>query len=68
MTAFVKEDFVWDGSYLMYYGRHEDSVNMEVARPNILTVTHRGLVNQNLSLSQGSSTARTSLGRHGLTS
>jgi len=34
MTAFVKEDFTWDGMYLMYRGRHSKSVNMEVARPD----------------------------------
>lgn len=34
MTAFNKEDFTWDGMYLMYRGRHTKSVNMEVARPN----------------------------------
>ena len=34
MTAFVKEDFAWDGMYLMYQGRHSESVNMEVAHPN----------------------------------
>ena len=34
MTAFTKEDFTWDGMYLMYRGRHNESLNMEVARPN----------------------------------
>lgn len=34
MTAFVKEDFVWDGMYLMYRGRHEGSINMEEHNPN----------------------------------
>ena len=34
MTAFTKEDFTWDGMYLMYRGRHTESVNMEVASPN----------------------------------
>ena len=34
MTAFVKEDFVWDGMYLMYRGRHEGSINMEDHNPN----------------------------------
>ena len=34
MTAFVKEEFVWDGSYLMYRGRHEGSKNMEEVNPN----------------------------------
>lgn len=34
MTRFNKEDFTWDGMYLMYRGAHTKSVNMEVARPN----------------------------------
>jgi hypothetical protein len=34
MTAFIKEEFTWDGMYLMYRGRHTKSVNMEVARPD----------------------------------
>jgi hypothetical protein len=34
MTPFTKEDFTWDGMYLMYRGRHTKSVNMEVARPD----------------------------------
>ena len=34
MTPFNKEEFTWDGMYLMYRGRHTKSVNMEVARPN----------------------------------
>ena len=34
MTTFNKEDFTWDGMYLMYRGRHTKSVNMEVARPD----------------------------------
>ena len=34
MTAFTKENFTWDGMYLMYRGRHTKSVNMEVARPD----------------------------------
>lgn len=34
MTRFNKEDFNWDGMYLMYYGAHTKSVNMEVARPD----------------------------------
>ena len=34
MTKFNKEDFTWDGMYLMYRGRHTKSVNMEVARPD----------------------------------
>jgi|TARA_B110000914_G_C15479182_1_gene454761 hypothetical protein len=32
-TKFNKADFTWDGMYLMYRGRHSQSVNMEVARP-----------------------------------
>ena len=34
MTQFNKEDFTWDGMYLMYRGRHTKSVNMEVANPD----------------------------------
>ena len=34
MTRFDKEDFTWDGSFLMYRGAHTQSVNMEVARPD----------------------------------
>lgn len=34
MTVFIKEDFAFDGSYLMYNGRHSESVNMEVAHPD----------------------------------
>ena len=34
MTEFTKENFTWDGMYLMYRGRHSKSVNMEVARPD----------------------------------
>jgi hypothetical protein len=34
MTRFNKEDFTWDGMYLMYRGAHTKSVNMEVANPN----------------------------------
>jgi hypothetical protein len=34
MTAFIKEEFNWDGMYLMYRGAHTKSVNMEVASPN----------------------------------
>ena len=33
-TRFQKDDFTWDGMYLMYRGRHTNSVNMEIARPN----------------------------------
>ena len=34
MTAFTKEEFVWDGSYWMYRGDHDLTVNMEVAHPD----------------------------------
>lgn len=34
MTAFVKEEFVWDGMYLTYRGRYEGSKNMEQVNPN----------------------------------
>ncbi len=34
MTPFNKDEFTWDGMYLMYRGRHTESVNMEVAHPN----------------------------------
>jgi|TARA_B100001094_G_scaffold206632_1_gene200521 hypothetical protein len=34
MTPFIKEEFTWDGMYLMYRGKHTKSVNMEVARPD----------------------------------
>ena len=34
MTKFDKEQFTWDGMYLMYRGRHTKSINMEVASPN----------------------------------
>ena len=33
-TTFKKEEFTWDGMYLMYRGRHSKSVNMEVANPD----------------------------------
>tara|TARA_R110001592_G_scaffold93713_1_gene271882 strand:+ start:461 stop:763 length:303 start_codon:yes stop_codon:yes gene_type:complete len=33
-TRFQKDEFTWDGMYLMYRGRHTNSVNMEIARPN----------------------------------
>ena len=33
-TRFERENFSWDGMYLMYGGRHSKSVNMEVANPN----------------------------------
>lgn len=34
MTRFEKDQFTWDGMYLMYRGKHTESVNMEVARPD----------------------------------
>jgi hypothetical protein len=34
MTAFIKEEFVWDGMYLMYRGAHENSRNMEDVHPD----------------------------------
>lgn len=34
MASFIKEEFCWDGMYLMYRGRHEGSVNMEDAYAN----------------------------------
>ena len=34
MTRFEKDHFTWDGMYLMYRGKHTESVNMEVARPD----------------------------------
>ena len=34
MTKFNKEDFTWDGMYLMYRGRHANSIDMDVAHPN----------------------------------
>ena len=34
MTRFNKEEFNWDGMYLMYRGSHTKSVNMEIARPD----------------------------------
>ena len=34
MTKFNKEDFTWDGMYLMYRGRHANSINMDVAHPD----------------------------------
>jgi ribosomal protein L31 len=55
MTKFNKEDFTWDGMYLMYRGKHTQSVNMEVANPKC----HPSWV--------GSSMV-TNLGKHGLTS
>ena len=34
MTVFIKDEFVWDGSYLMYRGGHSEGRNMEVAHPD----------------------------------
>ena len=34
MTAFVKENFTWDGMYLMYQGAFEGSRTMEEVSPN----------------------------------
>ena len=34
MTKFEKDQFTWDGMYLMYRGKHTESVNMEVSSPN----------------------------------
>ena len=34
MTKFEKDQFTWDGMYLMYRGRHTQSVNMEDHNPN----------------------------------
>jgi len=34
MTAFVKENFSWDGMYLMYQGEFEGSRTMEQIAPN----------------------------------
>ena len=33
-TAFIKEQFEWDGMYLMYKGLHSKSVNYEEVFPN----------------------------------
>ncbi len=33
-TRFEKDQFTWDGMYLMYRGSHSKSVNMEVACPD----------------------------------
>lgn len=33
-TFFNFDDFSWDGMYLMYDGRHNDSVNWEVEYPD----------------------------------
>jgi hypothetical protein len=35
MTKFNKDDFTWDGMYLMYRGRHTQSVNMEDYYPEV---------------------------------
>jgi len=34
MTAFNKEDFHWDGMYLMYRGPYSGSKNMDEVHPN----------------------------------
>ena len=34
MSAFIKEEFIWDGMYLMYRGRHGLSRNMEEVHPD----------------------------------
>lgn len=34
MTKFDKEQFTWDGMYLMYRGKHTGSKNMEEVNPN----------------------------------
>ena len=34
MTKFDRDQFTWDGMYLMYRGRHTQSVNMDEAHPN----------------------------------
>jgi hypothetical protein len=34
MTTFVKENFSWDGMYLMYQGEFEGSRTMEQVSPN----------------------------------
>ena len=34
MTKFDKEQFTWDGMYLMYRGKHTGSKNMEEVHPN----------------------------------
>jgi len=34
MTAFKKEEFSWDGMYLMYNGAFDGAVLMQDARPN----------------------------------
>ena len=33
-TLFKKEDFTWDGMYLMYRGRHANSIDMDVVHPD----------------------------------
>jgi len=33
MSVFVKEDFTWDGSYLMYRGSYPGSRTMDQVRP-----------------------------------
>tara|TARA_R110000796_G_scaffold228191_2_gene345182 strand:- start:19 stop:309 length:291 start_codon:yes stop_codon:yes gene_type:complete len=34
MTAFTKEDFTWDGMYLMYRGEYVGAQNMDEIHPN----------------------------------
>ena len=34
MTKFVKEEFTWDGMYLMYKGTHESAKLMEDVHPD----------------------------------
>ena len=34
MTAFVKENFTWDGSFLMYNGPYEGSKTMDEVHPD----------------------------------
>jgi len=34
MTKFIKEDFEWDGMYLMYSGPYEGSKTMDEVHPN----------------------------------
>jgi len=34
MTKFDKSQFKWDGMYLMYWGRHTQSINMEDHNPD----------------------------------
>ena len=34
MTAFIKDNFTWDGSFLMYNGPYEGSQTMDEFNPN----------------------------------